>query len=752
MDPTNYHLRPNQEDILSYRRGLMGISAVPGSGKTWTLSLLAAQLLARHELADDQEILIVTLVNSAVDNFYQRIRQFLHQYHQFPFGFRVRTLHGLAHDIVRERPDLVGLDNNFQIIDEREAAIIRNEAAQSWIRANPNSLDRYFDSNIEDYRLRKIRGHDLIELIQGVALVFIRSAKNQQQKPDDLAEKVSREPIPLPLVEMNVEIYASYQRALMYRGAVDFDDLIRLAILALELDPELLERLHYRWPYILEDEAQDSSLLQEKILRKLVGPQGNWVRVGDPNQAIYETFTTANPKYLREFINQPEVLRKNLPHSGRSIQSIIDLANYLVQWTENEHPTVGARDALRSPPLIQPTPKGDPQPNPPDEPSQIHLVIKGYTHDNEIMMVVNSIEKWLPSHPDETVAVLVPRNSRADRVVDELNKRGIAYNDSLLRISSRTRSSVEKINTVLSYLADPLSSYKLGEVYKIAARDQDKDENTQRFSNYIADIIRGNSHVETYIWPRFEDRWIENIRDEISEQKIISELTDFRQLIRRWQESIILPIDQMILTFSQDLFSEASDLAIAQKIAALLKHTSDTHPEWRISNFVQEMDLIINNQRRLLGFNDDEMGFDPDNYKGIVVVATMHKAKGLEWDRVYLLSVNNYNFPGDLQEDPFISEKWFIRDRLNIQAETLSQLRSLLITNEHSWYEEGIATLNSRLDYIRERLRLLYVGITRAKKELIITWNTGKQKNLKPAIALESLHEHWLGQAHMEHT
>ena len=63
----------------------------------------------------------------------------------------------------------------------------------------------------------------------------------------------------------------------------------------MESDPDYLERLRQRWPFILEDEAQDSSRLQEKILELLSGPHGNWVRVGDPNQAIYETFTTANP-------------------------------------------------------------------------------------------------------------------------------------------------------------------------------------------------------------------------------------------------------------------------------------------------------------------------------------------------------------------------------------------------------------------------------------------------------------------------
>ena len=129
---------------------------------------------------------------------------------------------------------------------------------------------------------------------------------------------------------------------------MDFDDLIRLAIQALEADADYLQRLRQQWPYILEDEAQDSSRLQEEILAQLAGPGGNWVRVGDPNQAIYESFTTASPKYLREFLAREEVVARFLPNSGRSTVSIIELANHLVDWTMQEHPVEAAREALQT--------------------------------------------------------------------------------------------------------------------------------------------------------------------------------------------------------------------------------------------------------------------------------------------------------------------------------------------------------------------------------------------------------------------
>jgi len=121
----------------------------------------------------------------------------------------------------------------------------------------------------------------------------------------------------------------------------------------------------------------------------------------------------------------------------------------------------------------------------------------------------------------------------------------------------------------------------------------------------------------------------------------------------------------------------------------------------------------------------------------------MHKAKGLEWDRVYLMSVNNYDFPSNQPNDRFISEKWFLRNNLNLEAEALAQLKAATSSSEYDWYDEGGATLASRIDYVKERLRLFYVGVTRAKKELIVTWNTGRQGDATPSLALSAMMGWW---------
>ena len=763
--------RPSQREILKYRSGTLGISAVPGSGKTHTLSALAAQIISSGQLEPEQEVLIVTLVNSAVDNFSARIGEFIQARGLIPqLGYRVRTLHGLAHDIVRENPPLVGLDKKFSIVDETASSSMIADAARAWVQTHPDFLDQYISTALDDYQTRRVRDKDWPELIENLASSFIRSAKDRQLTPDKLRLALDRQPAPLSLAHMGLDIYSDYQRALAYRGAVDFDDLIRLAYEMLDTSDELLERLRYRWPYILEDEAQDSSDIQQAILGMLAGHlpersasavegslrlqtsssaqrddiQGNWVRVGDPNQAIFETFTTANPELLRAFIRNNRNIP--MPESGRSQPSIINLANHLIDWTMAEHPIPEARDAL-SPPYIEPTPENDPQPNPSDDPSGIKLISKKFSPDEEVNEVVKSIEKWLPDHKNSTVAVLTSTNDHAAKVAEALKQRKIEYRE-LLRSTSPTRAAAGALSYVLAYLAAPDSASKLAQAYRVWRRDWREDEEHEPLVEHIASLIRKIKNVEDYLAPLAPHQLPPfsgkmggvSQRDEGGgEDEVITELNAFREVVIRWHGATVLPIDQLILTLSQDIFTSPTDLALSHKLALVLRQVADENPQWRLPELTPSLHEIARNERRFIGFSSDDAGFNPDAYKGIVVVSTMHKAKGLEWDRVYLMSMNNYDYPSNQPNDRFISERWFVRDSLNLEAEALAQLRAAISTSEYDYYEEGSATRRVRLDYVRERLRLLYVGITRARKELIVTWNTGRKGDATPSLPFAAL-------------
>lgn len=753
--------RPSQQQILRYNGGRLGIAAVPGAGKTHILSALAAKLIQEGRLGDGQELLIVTLVNSAVDNFEARIKRFFDNPIQVLYKYRVRTLHGLAHDIVREKPSKVGLEERFSIIDEREAGFIRRESVNAWLASN--SIDDYLDPAFDNSKRDWVKRGQLPDMVDSLALAFIRSAKDRLLTPEKLRAKLDASFSPLPLAELGYSIYADYQRALAYRGAVDFDDLIRLALTLLESDEEFLARLQYRYPYILEDEAQDSSQTQERILSLLSGHGGNWVRVGDPNQAIFETFTTASPELLRGFIREnPSV---DMPESGRSQPAIIALANHLIDWVMTSHPIPEARTAL-SVPHIQPVPEGYEPVNPPDVPEAVKFISTRYTPEQELEAVAKSVKNYVDSLADTpieeqpTIAILVPRNQRGVEVVNELRARGIEPIE-LISSTSETRAAAGSLSHLLAYLADPGSARKLSKAYEVWRRDwregmslrtsegseaiPSKEEvasSQQALLATTSNLLKRMANVENFIAPHQAEDWLSTLGESEAEH-VIAELSEFRVNVQRWLNAVTLPIDQLILTLAQDVFSNASDLALSHKLALVLRKAADDHADWRLPELTAELVVIAKNERRFIGFADDDSGFDPERHRGRVVVTTMHKAKGMEWDRVYLMSVNNYDFPSNMPNDRFISEKWFIRSGLNLEAEALAQLTALESNSEYDWYEEGAATMRARLDYVKERLRLFYVGITRAKRELLVTWNTGRQGDATPSLAMSELMGWW---------
>jgi DNA helicase-2/ATP-dependent DNA helicase PcrA len=737
--------RLGQQKVLDYAGGKMGISAVPGSGKTHTLAELAARLVAER-LGDDQQVLIVTLVNSAVDNFRSRINESVRALNLLPnFGYRVRTLHGLSHDIVRERPGLLGLSDDFGIIDDREAGAVRDEVVDAWLRAHPDSADPYLATEIDGKQAEWVKNQHWPRLVRDIADAFIKRAKDLQIPPEVLRERLARRqeeagpatsPGDLRLARMGTEIYADYQRSLAYRGVVDFADLIRLALEALRLDAEYLDRLRQRWPFILEDEAQDSSELQEQILRLLAGPSGNWVRVGDPNQAIYDTFTNANPHFLTNYLTEEGVVTATLNESGRSQPAIIELANTLVDWAADSHPTRDAREAFRRQ-HIEPTGPGDPQPNPANDPAAVQLVEREFTPQQELIAVADSLQRWLPDHPDWTVAVLAPRNKRGYELVDLLRRREIPVRE-LLQSTTSTRHTAGSLGNLLHCLADPTSAKKLATAFEVWRRGDRGDPDAQDLVKAVKRRIRGCQIVEAYLWPRADHDWLALIANDLPESEL-DLLIAFREAARRWHLAAALPVDQLVLTLANELFHEPAELALGHKLAILLRDVSRTHPTYRLTELVEELAVIARNERRFLGFDREDTGFEPP--AGEVTVTTMHKAKGLEWDRVYLLSLNNYDFPSGLAHDTYIAEKWFVRDHLNLPAEALGQLATL--AGDPAPYIEREATNAARQAYVSERLRLLYVAITRAKKDLLVTWNTGRRGDSQPAVPLIALQEAW---------
>ncbi len=714
----------------------MGVSAVPGSGKTATLVALAARLVREGGLAPDQEVLIVTLVNSAVNNFAARLAQDLQESSDLLpglVGYRVRTLHGLANDIVKERPGLAGLAEDFRVIDEREASDILQEAVDAWLRGNPEAARDWLGESFQQNR--RVLQQNWPALLRDVAGRYIRQAKDEELDAGDLQGLMQAQGLSLSLAGICQAIFESYESGLRYRGGVDFTDLIRLALRVLKSDADYLARLQRRWPWILEDEAQDSSLLQERILRLLTGPQGNWSRVGDPNQAINESFTTASPHFLRDFLEEPDVARFDMPESGRSAPAIIHLANGLIDWSL-QHPQQEMRERRPlAPPYIEPAPPGDSQANPNDVEGYPHLHHEALTADDERALVVRSLGHWLPENPEATVAVLLPTNASGSRLVEQLRAVGLPYRENLSSTDG-TRAVAGSLYRALEYLANPQHSAHLSQVYRVWRRDERDQEEARRSIQRVSGEIRRLRRTEDFLWPAPGDDWLDEFCG--SDAALHQHLEAFRGDLRRWQGAADLPVDQLLLTIGGDLFRSEAEIATVWSLAVHLRQFAELQPDTRLPEFTSELRQIAAGRRRFLAMSEEDSGFDPERYRGKVVVTTLHKAKGLEWDRVYLMSANNYDFPSAMPDDQYFAERWFVRDNLNLEAEALAQLAALTAGAD---YREDEATRKARALVAAEKLRLLYVGITRARRELVITWNTGRNGDLGEALPVRALRE-----------
>lgn len=658
-------LRPDQEEVVRYRGGYMAVPAVPGAGKTTVLAYLAADLIAEGRHLPGR-ILIVTYTNSAVGNFKNRIGQFLEARGLPRAGFEVRTIHSLAVQIVRERPEAIGWPDTFAVLDEVRRRTLVNALTAGWIAAHRDTWEALVR---EDVRNRDQALARWAEHTPELMSRLIQSFKARQLSPDDALSLTRGLPDTEPL-RWAAEIYRDYQRALAREGLVDFDDMMLGAYRLLTGEPDLLERLRQRWTYVFEDEAQDSYRLQEQVLRLLAGPGGNFVRVGDPNQAIMGSFTTAEPALFRAFIREPGVDVRPLTMAGRSSQEIIDLANELVRWTCQDYPEPGCRDALE-PQYIQRVPRGMGQSNP--EPEGRRVLVRDFpAYEEEMDRIAGLAARSVRLYPEATVGVLLPTHAMVDRML------------ALLR--DREAPAIPVGRTA------PLERLRLG-----------------------SDLLAALAFLAA---PHVPERRAAAARLE--------------PYLDRWLADAVQPADVLLLRMAADLRLSGEDLALAQYLALRARRLLEEEPLYGPGDVARELADALGRSGWLADALYDRQGFEPQ--PGVVYVTTCHAAKGLEWDTVYVAGLTRGFFTGGLR-DRTLSEQWsLVPGQVNPEARALALLDQLAGAAE---VPDDPAAAAKR-EQIAEKIRLLYVAITRARRNLMLSYHwrneRGYETSPPPAV------------------
>ncbi|MEB3207242.1 MAG: ATP-dependent helicase, partial [Vampirovibrionales bacterium] len=416
LDSFFQSLRADQSPALAYSGGTMALTAVPGAGKTYVnvalvLKLIsqglashpsqAASLDERPQGIPAERILMLTYMESAAKTMLRRIRQKLAE-----AGFSaqktpcITTIHGLAFKILNDNEHalLLGLEpGQIQVIDDSERSRLLQMAASQTLPEGETNIDHWAK----------------------IAAKGINHAKSLGMTPAQLANMLEALPVGRETARLRqlLPTYMAFNQLMRDEGGwLDFTDLILGAIHILETYPTIRKHYQSQFDVILEDEAQDSSRLEQRFIRLLsCDERPNLIRTGDTNQSILTTFTAAEPEVFRRFIREAHRLIA-MDHSGRCAPEIIQLANdwlyeapkHAPELAEAFLPVTMAPVAGQNPALLYPV--------------TCHAAD---TLDDEMQWLTRQVQACLEETPEAKIAVLTRRNQDADRIAHVLHQAGI---------------------------------------------------------------------------------------------------------------------------------------------------------------------------------------------------------------------------------------------------------------------------------------------------------------------------------------
>jgi DNA helicase-2/ATP-dependent DNA helicase PcrA len=461
------------------------------------------------------------------------------------------------------------------------------------------------------------------------------------------------------------------------------------------------------------------------VLQLLAGPEGNLVRVGDANQAIMGTFTSAEPDLFRRFCHDPAVDTRPLTMAGRSSPDIIELANGLVTWTREQHPEVRCRTALEDQD-IEPVPPDFPFANPQPAGYTIRaLTFESY--DKELNEVARLAARSVARGPDKTVAVLVPTNAMGSTVMDLLDQLGVKARQLGGPTAPERQQTTLDMLAVLEFLAVPHEPSRLVKAAG-ALMHIDKPEDMP-WAPYLAQC-----RPEELFYPLDGSRPFEALFAAVPECRGDIVLSETLEKLRAWLPQSVIPADELVIILSGDLQLSGEELTIAHHLALRARLLLQENPAFGLPDAVAGLQGELQAMGRFSDTVYDRKGFKP--VPGVVYVATCHGAKGLEWDTVYVAAVTRSEYPS-MAQDKVRSEHWFLPDDVvNPEALALAELAAVL--GEEAAVEP---VARAKFEIIAERLRLLYVAITRAKENLMLSCHLEDRwrKPAHPALAYTQL-------------
>jgi DNA helicase-2/ATP-dependent DNA helicase PcrA len=655
-------LNEPQREAVTHGEGPLLILAGAGSGKTRVLTHRIAHLIYTDE-AQPNEILAITFTNKAAKEMAGRVERLLGRRTR---GMWLMTFHAACARILRVEAERLGYTRQFTIYDQADARRLTKRCADA-VGVDPK---RYTPAALHNQ---------------------ISAAKNRLRSATDLREAVGS-----PFEEMLADVYELYERDMLRMNAMDFDDLLFRTVNLLELFEEVRERYQRAFRHVLVDEYQDTNYAQYRMLQLLVGggrspasaradgstsrptysgPAGhrNLAVVGDDSQSIY-SFRGAEVRNILDFQDDfPDARVVKLEQNYRSTETILRAANAVIA---NNRGGIAKR-------LWSELGQG----------SQIHL--RGLDDEHgEARFIVGEIERLVDEGASrEEIAVLYRTNAMSRVIEDTLVRREIAY-QVIGGTKFYERAEIKDAVAYLLFLANPFDVVSFTRIANSPRRGLGQTS--------LARVLAHADAADISVWQAASApeevpglgtaaiKALTRFMDTMAELRKLAGTANDDGVPEREDDELSLDIDAatgdgsdgvpvgdlLEAVLSESGYVEALEAErtiesqgrlenLEQLVEVGREFDASAEPENdTLEVFLQEIALVADADAR----SDDD---------GLVTLMTLHNAKGLEYPTVFIAGC-----------------------------------------------EEGVFPHSRALDEggLEEERRLFYVGVTRAMRELYLTY------------------------------
>ncbi|NVM43539.1 MAG: ATP-dependent helicase [Candidatus Lokiarchaeota archaeon] len=607
-------LNYQQFNVINKIKGPQLIIAGAGSGKTRTIVYCVAKLLS--EAVKPSEIMLVTFTNKAATEMIKRVENLLGMK---PKGIWAGTFHSIANRFLRQYAKTLGFKPNYVIIDETDA----------------NLLMKIIYNNIE------IQTDDISFPSPKTAKKILSYSINCDKTISDTIKWKYKQYDDTRITSKLKEIYKIYKTKKARDNLVDFDDLLVFWNKLLD-ERFIAQRIASNFKHILVDEYQDTNFIQDEIIRKLSKHtlERNILAVGDDAQSIYG-FRGANFHNIMKFSKRFENCRiHKLTQNYRSVPEILDLANDSISHNKSQFKKEMETTRQKG---VKP----------------VHIILEN--EEKQAIFIVNKLnELQMDGCKLSDIAVLYRAGFHSLRIELELQNRNIPYVVHS-GVSFFERVHVKDLIAHLRIIQNPYDEISWSRIFsqfqgigkKTASKIYDI---LSSMSNPLENIISGSD---------FRNK-LNNIKiPKVTRREIVIYLTEFLKSIKNDEpKEIIIKLTNQLSKFLKLKYSNWQDRVEDLKQIGIYSQNYDT-----IQSF---LDILALNKSTI---DSKSVGLS-NIISSPLTLSTIHRAKGLEWNIVFI---------------PMLSENLFPSNRVKKNTEALEEER-----------------------------RVFYVGITRAKEKLFL--------------------------------